>query len=196
MTNDFLKIGNKPTKDIDLIDIGKGSYVLARAAIYYSINYPIATFNFLPTTFLLIHHSLEVLIKALLVYEKVKYPFGNDGHKLIKLMELGVKESPNLTFFDTYILQNTDLKYLLNTLQTTYNNNRYSFPGYQIYTDELRDKFDELVFLFIEKFYELYNKKHAIPIDARQINVPNDLIEAIKYNQKQKFDFKSLKADS
>lgn len=188
MTN-FLIIGNKLTQDIDLIDIGKGSYVLARASISYPRNYPKAMFNFLPTTFLLMHHSLEVLIKALLVHENVKYSFGNNGHKLIYLMELGIKKSPNLNFFEVNILKKEYLNDFLLNLQSKYNEIRYSFPGYGIYTEKLLDMFDELVFLFIEKFYELYTKKHVIPKEFQKINVPDDLIEAIKYNQKQKFDF-------
>ena len=62
---------------------------------------------------------------------------------------LGIEKSPNLTFFDTDILQNTDLKFKLSKLQETYNSNRYSFPGYGIFTDKLLEKYSTNWFFFL-----------------------------------------------
>ncbi|MFA5916912.1 MAG: hypothetical protein WC850_01605 [Candidatus Gracilibacteria bacterium] len=185
MTEKILTIGNNPTDSFNLIGIAKGSYVLARTAL----NYPMAMFSFLPTSIHLIHHSIETYIKAFLVNESIKYPFGKKGHILTDLIELGYKKSAKLSFFYDKILCRSNFKKLLIELDYTYNNNRYSFAGYSIKTDELIDLFDEIIYIFLENFCLLINREYKEIDNLWQIDIPEDFLYSMEYRQKQQFIF-------
>lgn len=185
MTDEILKIGNNPVDAFSLIYIGKGSFVLARTAL----NYPMCMFTFWPTAIHLMHHSIEVCIKAFLLNEKINYSFGADGHKLIKLLKLGCQKSLKLSFFNDKILSRDDFKGLLMELDKSYNENRYSFAGYSIKSESLRDLFDELIYIFIENFCKLLGREDRATEQLRQIDVPESLLPKMEYRQKQQFIF-------
>ena len=185
MTDEILKIGNLNTGAHSLIWIGKGSYVLARTA--FNIHMGMATFS--PTSFFLMHHSIEVFIKAFLVVEKINYKYGKRGHELVNLLKIGVEKSKNLYFLNDKILNRKDFKDLLDILDQSYNKNRYSFPGYKIELDEVRDLYDELIYIFIEHFYKLLSSNERVSEQLRQIDVPIQLLPLMEYKQKQQFIF-------
>ena len=184
MEDNILKIGTGKTDYFNLVGIGKGSYVLARTAL----NCPECIFIFTPTAIHLIHHSIETFIKAFLVHENIKYPYGNQGHNLVDLLKLGYEKSVNL-FFLKKIIDRNDFTNLLNVLDQSYNENRYSFPGYSIKSESLRDLIDELVFIFIENIYELANKKQKVTEQLRYISVPKSFLSKMEYKQKQELIF-------
>jgi len=183
MEDKILIIGNRNMDARSLIWIGKGSFVLARTA------FNLHMFTFLPTSFFLMHHSIEVFIKAFLVVEKIKYPYGNNGHKLVNLLKLGIEKSKKLSFLNDEILNRKDFKDLLDILDQSYNKNRYSFPGYYVSTDNVRDLFDELIYIFIEHFYKLLSTNGMASEQLRQIDVPAPLLTLMEYRQKQQFIF-------
>ena len=185
MIDEILKIYSRDTDAHSLIWIGKGSFVLARIAF----NLPLGFFTFLPTTFYLMHHSIEVFIKAFLVIEKIKYQHGKEGHELVNLLKIGIKKSKKLSFLNDKILYRKDFKDLLDILDLSYNKNRYSFPGYHLSYDKVRDLFDELIYIFIEHFYELLNTNRMAFEQLRQIDIPELLLPLMQYKQKQQFIF-------
>jgi len=196
MKDEFLKIGKRETDSLSLFGIGKGSFVLARI----SFNLPSAMFTFLPTSFLLIHHSIEVFIKAFLEYEKIIYPHGKQGHELINLLKKGTENSKMLAFFNTEILNRKDFKDLLNVLDQSYLKNKYSFPGYYISNATMvRDLLDEIIYIFIKYYCKLYFTKERLNErfleQLRSIDVPEQLLSLMEYKQKQEFIFCVIPSD-
>lgn len=186
MKDKILKIGNRATDADGLIWIGKGSFVLARTAF----NLPSGMFTFLPTSFFLMHHSIEVLIKAFLIFENIAYDYSKYGHRLVKLLKIGIENSERLSFFNYEILNRKDFKDLLDILEQSYIKNKYSFPGYYVSYDEVRDLFDELIYIFIEHFYKLRSTNERVSEQLRQIDVPVQLLQLmVEYKQKQQFIF-------
>jgi len=185
MKDKILKIGSRNTDAPSLIRIGEGSYVLARTAL----NILMGMFTFLPTSFFLMHHSIEVFIKAFLVVEKIKYPYGKEGHELVNLLKIGIEKSKKLSFFNKEILNRKDFKDLLDILDQSYNKNRYSFLGYYIKLDSVLDLFDELIYILIERIYKLLNTYQRVTKQLIQIDVPKLLLPFMEYKQKQKFIF-------
>lgn len=185
MENKILKIGNRPMDAMSLVDIGKGSFVLARTAI----NHTMCMFSFFPTAIHLMHHSIEVFIKVFLVHENIEYNFGRSGHKLIDLLEIGYSESSNLSFFQDKILCRADFVDVLKELDKSYTDNKYSFPGYSIKSVSLNDLFDELTFTFLGEFCKLSNVEGKALEQLKKIDVPESFLYQMEYEQKQKFVF-------
>jgi len=179
----ILKIGKRKSEAIDLIEIAHGCFVFSRVAL----NSPMAMFSFLPIAFFLMHHSIELCIKAFLLFEKITYNYNKDGHKILSLLKIGATNSSRLSFFKDEILDRKDFYSLLSILEQSYNDNRYSFAGYDIKSESVRDLFDELIFIFTERFCALRGKKDRVTEQIMAIDVPEPILPLFEYKLKQPF---------
>ena len=156
-----------------LIETAKACYVMARpilntrALFYY------------PASLFFMHPSLESFIKAFLLKEDINFEHGQKGHELVYLIQLGSINSKNLEFLKK-ILQDKLIKDLLNSLDGSYNSNKYWEVGYNGKMGPILDIFDSIISIFTEQFHLLYGDKRK---DA-SIDVPEELADLIEHNRK------------
>lgn len=171
----LLKFGTeKQSRAHLLVETAKACYIMARPIL----NAP-GVLWYYPASFFVMHHSLESFIKAFLLKEDIHFKYGQEGHELVYLLELGTNESENLEFFKE-ILQDQVIKDLLNSLDGSYNSNKYWEVGFSAKIISIIDIFDKLISVFTEQFHQLYgNKKKEASID-----VPEELADLIECNRK------------
>lgn len=170
----LLKFGRHGLNNANLlVETAKACYVMSRPIFNCGCLW------YLPASIFVMHHSLESFIKAFLLKENISFKYGQDGHSLIYLIELGVKKSNRLDFFDE-ILQDQSIKDLLSSLDKNYNSNKYWEVGFNLKKTSTLDVFDKLVSIFTEQFHKFYgNKKKEASID-----VPEELAGLIERNRK------------
>lgn len=156
-----------------LVETAKSCYVMARPIL----NTPALWYY--PASLFVMHHSLESFIKAFLLKENIHFEHGQKGHKLIYLVKSGSENSKKLEFLKE-ILQDQVIKELLNSLDGSYNSNKYWEVGFNARIISIVDIFDKLISIFTEQFHLLYgNKKKEASID-----VPEELADLIERNRK------------
>lgn len=155
-----------------LVETAKSCYVMSRPILNQRCLW------YLPASFFVMHHSLESFIKAFLLKENINFQHGQTGHKLVYLLELG-NNNEKLNFFKE-ILKDQTIKDFLDSLDNSYNSNKYWENGFNAKIIFIVGIFDKLISVFTVRFHELYgNKKKEASID-----VPEELADLIERNRK------------
>ena len=155
-----------------LVETAKACYVMSRPILITHALW------YYPAAFFVMHHSLESFTKAFLLKENIGFEYGQKGHKLIYLLTLGSGNGKKLEFLKE-ILEDQMITDLLNSLDDSYNSNKYWEVGFNTKMD-LVDIFDKLVSIFTEQFHQLYGDKKK----GASIDVPEELADLMERNRK------------
>lgn len=173
MSEKILEFGKGEPEPHLLAETAKACYVMARPILNSHALW------YYPACFFVLHHSIESFVKSFLLKEGISFQYGQKGHELIYLLELGNSSSGELEFFGE-ILKNETIKDLLSSLDEYYNANKYWEVGFNAKTNSIIDVFDELISIFTNKFHEFYgNQKTEASID-----VPEELVNLIERGRK------------
>jgi HEPN domain-containing protein len=155
MSQNFLSFGKiqgmDTLKSIKLSGIGKSCFVLVRIWLRRDF------FKLLDAhvLFHLMHHSIEVYLKAIIVEAGKKF---KNHHNLIELRNylssVAIKQDQLLD-----ILYSKDVDALLNSLDSVYSKNKYGEVGYNIDIEKLRSTYDKLMHSLIISFFQCANRK-------------------------------------
>lgn len=161
MSSDFLVFGKiqkiNALSPITLSDIGKSCFVLARIQLrrdFFRLFDAYILFH-------LIHHSIEVYLKAFIAESGMKF---KKEHNLVMLRENLSKLIKNQKLVD--MLYSPDTSVLLKALDEVYAENKYGEVGYSIDLDKLRTTYDKLMHCLISSFFEYANREDR-PIAKR-----------------------------
>ena len=173
-------------QELQLFDSAKADYVVARTCLQA------ANFSLIWPGFQLMQQSIENFIKAILKHNNIDWPTGNNGHDILKLLDLGSKKG--IVLFKN-LLKRKDISDLLLELQKGYNFQRYGESGHFMGDmGKMMDLFDEAIFLLLEEFTSYFEKIDEHRDSMRfGLPVPEFLDKVFSRRLKQPFVFISIK---